>query len=74
MKQHPSIQEVKARHAGKLMALPGVVSVGIGRTPEGAPCIIVGLDGPRPETVKRLPQTLEGHPVLVKETGPIRAL
>jgi hypothetical protein len=35
--------------------------------------IVVGLDRPRPETVKRLPQTLEGHPVRVDIIGPVKA-
>ena len=31
----PTIQEVKARHAPRFLALPGVVSVGIGRDADG---------------------------------------
>lgn len=69
----PTIQEVKTRHEKRLMAMPGVVSIGIGREPDGKPVIVIGLDGPRPETVKDLPQSLEGYPVRVKITGPIRA-
>lgn len=69
----PTIQEVKTRHENRLLAMPGVVSVGIGRGPDGKPVIVVGLDGPRPETATKLPQSLEGHPVRVEIIGPIRA-
>ena len=69
-----SIQEVKAKHEDGLLAMPGVVSVGIGRDPEGQSIIIVGLDGPRPKTVKKLPKQLDGYPVQVKIIGPVKAL
>ena len=41
-----SIKEVKAMHEASLLALPGVVSVGIGRAKDGTSAIIVGLDSP----------------------------
>jgi hypothetical protein len=44
----PTIQEVKAKYTDQLMAMPGVVSVGIGQNPDGTLVIVVGLDGPRP--------------------------
>lgn len=69
----PSIQEVKAKHEDRLLAMPGVVSVGIGRGPDGQSVIIVGLDGPRPETVKQLPKLLDGYPVRVEIIGPVKA-
>ena len=69
----PTIQEVKAKHADRLLAMPGVVSVGIGQEADGKFVIIVGLDGPRPETVNRLPQVLDGYPVRVQIIGPLKA-
>jgi hypothetical protein len=69
----PTIQEVKAKHADRLLAMPGVVSVGIGKNPDGKFVIIVGLDGPRPKTVEQLPKVLEGYPVRVEITGPVKA-
>ncbi|HEX9626162.1 MAG TPA: hypothetical protein VGA00_04430 [Acidiferrobacterales bacterium] len=68
-----SIQEVKAKHAPALMQLPGVVSVGIGRGPDGRPAIVVGLDRERPETLEQLPRSLDGHPVLSEVVGQPRA-
>jgi hypothetical protein len=72
-KMSPTIQDVKAKHADRLMAMPGVVSVGIGRNPDGTLVIVVGLDGPRPDTAGKLPKELEGYPVRAEITGPVRA-
>jgi len=72
-KMSPSIQEVKAKYTDRLLAMPGVVSVGIGRNPDGASVIVVGLDGPLPDTVRQLPKELEGFPLRAEITGPVRA-
>jgi len=69
----PTIQEVKAKHAERLLDMPGVVSVGIGKNPDGQFVIIVGLDGPRPKTVEQLPMVLEDYPVRVEIIGPVKA-
>jgi len=69
----PSIQEVKKKHEARLMSLPGVVSVGIGRDPQGNPAMIVGLDSPRPETQAQIPPRLDGYPLLIQILGPLKA-
>ena len=69
----PSIQEAKTKHEQRLLAMPGVVSVGIGLDSRGTAVIVVGLDGPRPETVKELPVTLEGYSVETRVIGPVKA-
>jgi len=65
-------QVIDARGPG-LLAIPGVAAVGEGALPSGAPCIriyVVKLDD---AMRRRLPQTLDGYPVLVEESGEIRA-
>jgi hypothetical protein len=69
----PTIQEVKARHEGRLMTMPGVVSVGLGQKPDGTPLIVVGLDRRRPATMAQLPQILDGYAVSVEFVGEIKA-
>ena len=69
----PSIQEVKAKHEQRLMALAGVVSVGIGLGKDNKPAIIVGLDHTRAETQAKLPQKLDGYTVEANVTGPYKA-
>jgi hypothetical protein len=64
------IQDVKKKHEARLMSLPVVVSMGTGRDPSGNPAIIVGLDGPRPETRAQIPPKLDGYPILIQITGP----
>lgn len=68
------IQDVKRRHARDLMALSGVLAVGIGRTPEGRDAIIVSVRRGDRETASRVPSQLEGHPVVIELTGEIRGL
>lgn len=69
----PTIEEVRARHTERLMALPGVVSVGIGLDDQGEPAIVVGLDQVRPELEGELPDTLEGHRLVRQVIGEIRS-
>ena len=68
----PSIKEVKARHEIRLLQLPGVISVGIGKDKNGIPTIIVGLKSSNPETESQLPTRLEGYPVQVRFVGEIK--
>ena len=68
-----TIQNVKAKHQERLMALPGVVSVGIGLDADGKPAIVVGLVDPQAQASLELPQTLDGSPVISQVIGPVRA-
>jgi len=72
-KMSSSIKDVKTRHVAQLLKMPGVVSVGIGRDENGKPAIIIGLEGPDPETESRLPAKLEGYPLRVQTVGKISA-
>ncbi len=69
----PSIQDVKKQHEARLLAIPGVVSVGIGLDPGGQPAIIVGLKAPDPEAEAKIPSSLDGYPVLIQIVGAIEA-
>jgi len=68
------VAQVIAAHADTIMAVPGVVGLYESRTDDGSPCIkilVVRLDD---ALRSRLPRTLEGHPVLIEESGEIRAM
>jgi hypothetical protein len=69
----PSIEKVKAKNEERLLSMSGVVSVGIGRNPDGTTVIVIGLEGPRPDTVQKLPKELEGYPVRVDVIGSVKA-
>ena len=68
----PSIKDVKAKHEARLMALPGVVSVGIGRAEDGNSAIIVGLEVANPSIEIQIPESLEDYPVVVQVIGTIK--
>ena len=61
--------DVKSRHAGDLLARPGVWSVGVESRAAGE-VIVVGVD---PATADRaaLPTDLDGVPVEVVDEGPV---
>lgn len=67
------IRSVKEKHAAQLMRLPGVVSVGIGQDDAGHPAIVVGLDRATEATRARIPERLEGFPVIAREIGAVKA-
>ncbi len=68
-----SIQDVKAQHEAELMAMPGVVSVGIGLDDQGNHVIVVGVDQDRPEIRAQVPQTVDGYRVRVEVVGKMKA-
>jgi hypothetical protein len=63
---------VLEEHAPALMALPGVVGVGVGER-EGAPCLRVFVARRTPEIATAIPAELGGYPVEVEETGEFHA-
>lgn len=67
------IAEVLARHTDRLMAVPGVVGTAEGEC-RGRPCILVLVDRRTPALERAIPRELDGVPVEIRETGPIRAL
>jgi hypothetical protein len=68
-----SIQEVKQKHATRLMGVHGVVSVGIGRNEDGQDVIVVGLDRERATARAQLPECLEGYEVRAEVVGKVKA-
>ena len=68
-----SITEVFDANQELVMALPGVVGVGIGEH-GGEPCIRVMVETATPAVRAAIPDQLGGYPVIVDETGPFRAL
>ena len=67
------IAEVLKEHTKSLMTVPGVVGTGQGLC-EGKPCIKVFVIEKTPELENRIPDILDGYPVAIEETGPIKAL
>ena len=68
------INDVKEAHTGELMAITGVVGVYVGKLDDGTPCIGVMVVKKMPELEQKIPKTLEGHPVVIHESGVIRPM
>jgi hypothetical protein len=63
-------RQVLARHREELLAVPGVVGVGIGRdASSGAPVIRVYTAGVTDEARAMVPNDLEGVPIQLMESG-----
>lgn len=67
------IREVKSRHEQSLLGTAGVVSVGIGLTPQGEEAIVVGIASDDAAVRAKIPPTLDGYPVIVEPVGTIKA-
>jgi len=67
-----SIEAVKAANEAQLMAIDGVVGVGIGES-GGTPVIDVFLSKDTPVSKDAIPSTIDGYAVTVTLTGPIVA-
>ncbi len=68
-----TIEEVLKEHTEELMSIPGVVGIGQGLC-NNKPCIKVFVIEKTPELEQEIPSSLEGYPVMIVETGEIRAL
>lgn len=67
------LRSIINRHASAIRGIPGVVGIGVA-LPRGAttPVIQIYVEKDTPELKQLLPATLDGEPVQVVETGPIR--
>jgi hypothetical protein len=68
-----TIEEVLKKHTKDLMSIPGVVGTAQGLC-DNKPCIKVFVIKKTPELDQKIPAKLEGYPVVIEETGKIRAL
>lgn len=68
-----TIKEVQKEHAGRLMAVPGVVGIATG-IDQDKPCLKVYVIKKTPELMRQIPRELGGYPVIIEETGEIRAM
>jgi hypothetical protein len=68
-----TIKEALKKHTKDLMSMPGVVGTGQGLC-DGKPCIKIFVIEKTPELDQKIPKTLDGHPVVIEETGEFKAL
>lgn len=72
--QRREIDAVMNDHAGELMAVPGVTGVAVGALDDGTPCILVLVAETADALRRRVPGTLEGHPVKIVASGRIEPM
>lgn len=67
-----AVAELLASEHDRLLAVPGVTSVGIGFGPAGGEALTVGVVDAG--VAARLPREIRGVPLIVTVTGPVDAL
>ena len=69
------INDVLRDHDKELLAIPGVVGVYVGLLPDGKTlCLKVMVIKETEEIKKRIPDSIEGYPVIIVESGIVRPL
>jgi hypothetical protein len=66
------IAQVLDQHQDRLMAVSGVTGVGIGER-NSKSAIVIMVRQLTPDLKARLPQVIEGHPVVIEQSGEISA-
>lgn len=62
--ERQSAEQVLTKHAGRLLRIKGVMSMGIGKDATGRPAIIVGIASGASDAETRIPDSIEGIPVI----------
>jgi hypothetical protein len=68
-----TIEQIQTKYQDRWMNIPGVVGIGIGAA-NGNPVIKVLVVKKTMELEQQIPKEAEGYPVVIEETGEIRAL
>jgi hypothetical protein len=69
-----TIDEVIKTYSDSLMAIPGVVGLYHGQDDSGRTCLKVMVRQRTPEVERRIPERIEGYPVIIDETGEIKPM
>ncbi|MDZ7369903.1 MAG: hypothetical protein ONB12_01885 [candidate division KSB1 bacterium] len=68
-----TINEVVAKHRDFFMRIPGITGIGVGREGEKEVIVVLVIKSCR-KLLRRIPEELEGFPVVVRESGAVQAL
>jgi hypothetical protein len=68
------INAVMQAHTAEIMAIPGVTGLAISELEDKTPCIWVLVIEESEELNRRIPDSLEGHPVKIVVSGEIKPL
>lgn len=70
MKSEQEVREIKRRHSGRLLALPGVCGVGVEKDDKGEYVLALHLENESPSVTAGLPARIEDCPVKWIHSGP----
>lgn len=70
MAEERELDGVKDRHSMRLLSMPGVVGVGVGRDEGGQFVLTLHVETDDPDVLGGLPRHVEGHPVKLIWSGP----
>ena len=62
------IEQVIREHVNKFMTIPGVFGVGEGMS-HGEQCIMVFVQDKKSDSLKVLPDSIEGYSIVIEESG-----
>jgi len=68
------LRAIKQRHSAHLLQQKGVNGFGIEEDETGEPVLVIHLASDDAEVRSRLPEKIEGHHVVYKESGTFRKL
>lgn len=68
------INAVMQAHTAEIMAIPGVTGLAISELEDKTPCIWVLVIEESEELARKIPDSLEGHPVKIVVSGEIKPL
>ncbi len=68
-----TIEQVQEEHTDEWMAIPGVEGTALGLSKD-KPCILILSSVKAQQLRDKIPPMVQGHPVIIKETGTFRAL
>jgi hypothetical protein len=68
------INAVMQAHTAEILAIPGVTGLAISELEDKTPCIWVLVVEESEELARKIPDSLEGHPVKIVVSGEIRPL
>jgi hypothetical protein len=68
-----TIDQVLSAHTSEWMSVPGVIGSGQGER-GGKPLVVIYVVRATPEIAARLPKSVEGYDVEIRESGTVRAL
>lgn len=67
-----SISDIKTEYESQLMAMTGVISVGLGQDAAGNLGIVIGVENEKLTHTMELPRELQNYPVMFQVIGTVK--